>query len=632
MGKMSADTTEKGSEKMNRRLIASMIAALGTCAALAVSRPVDDTTFMLDLCPELVGANGTLTSTAVGDRLRWSERDTVHGEENTPASGAAKISIRSEKWAMNMYPMTTNDIAYLYFPQSSWLGGNGYVAQAANRLKFDDFGISRLAAADAVTAHVRFKWEGPVQTSRNLALTVFAAGYDWGDQTGFYLSIINQPGSEGFQKFRMSVGGRVSQDFGRANSNLWYDVFTTVKANAADAAKSDVTVRIISFPGMTTRNGARVFAKAGMTALTFTLAAALNMSASHPELLLANENGGNGQFVYENTTGSLGNLNTFRGGIAALDFWARELTETECWQVASGHAGATWSVGGVNGSAGEFAVTDPGADYDVTNGWRFCRSTLTASTPTLRLKGPMTADDANLGHMLEIVPILAGLESPCRYDLTVCGTKVGTYNLARPSGRCVYIPAEYWMRDANGDVTVEITRVGNLSGIVTLDAIMLGGSWTLGLVDGNVEGYYEGYVLPRFVAGDQETQWHRGRALTAANPTQEVQFHMPYEGYGWEWGRTVEVRTQAMGSGLVGNMQLAAWLNGVLVDTNTGLGPNETVSFALPANLFVPGMNTVVFSNATPSAVSDNWCNVDFYRLTLEDHPADPEGTIWVIR
>ena len=623
---------------MTNRMM-SMVAVCGLVMGVAaevgniVRRPIDDAKFILDLRPEQV-SNGRLTKASVGDRLRWGSRDTAYGEENTHVGDP--VAIRREWLPRNMYPMTTNCVSYLYFPQtsSSWIDANDgheVVQQSSNRILFPDVPLS----GGTLTAHIRFRWDGFVQTNKASNCILFMAGYDWSDASGLSMYIYN-PGN-GATTGELYVGiGRGSNASGlTVRPSRWYDLFITLRPLATDATKTEFILRALVHPGTSGYNETyRKYNKPNLVSWApKTHSARLTFSANHAELKLATEQDYSG-WSRSDSTGTAAPFNTFRGAIAELELWERELDVEECWQVLSGSDGAIWSVGSVNGSEDEFATEDPGADYAVTNGWRFCRRELTAARPTLRLRGPMSAEDAATGHLLEIVPILDAAGASCPYRLTVCGNVVGTYNLARPAGRCVYVPADLWVRDSNGDVTVEIERTGTVEGTVRLDAITLGGSWTMGLANNACEGTSAGYVSPRFVAGDPDPEWHRQRALSgdANASTETIFFHMPYEAANWEWGCALEVRTDNMGTGLVGNMDLALYLNGQEVDVKTGFGKYSVVTFAVPPELFVPGINAATISNATPAAVSDNWCNLDYVRMVFQDRPKIPQGSVLTIR
>ena len=596
------------------------LAAFGT-----TSRPVDDAKFILDIRPDQAGAGGGITSTAVGDRLRWSSSAIVTATEN--GHGGDPIVVTNISFAPNIYPMTTNVTPCLYFPQSDYYDEDGFDHVSSDQLTLNNAAVTSLTQ----TAFVRFRWDGASCTNFGGHQSwLFLNAYSWNvpaddgaNGIGWGLGVANIANNSTSGRLCGLVRHQVTGDMGYTFTvGKWYDLFATITPTAADPTKSAVKVYVIATPGTQTVENRLAFFKPKMSTVSWTPAAVIKTVPSHPHIVLGSE--GSYAGYAKVSVGNTGQAKTFRGAIAGLMLWDRLLTQDEMWQVASGYHGSTWAVGAINGSSGEFAAS--GADeFHVTNSWRFLRRELTAANPSVRLRGPMVAEDAKLGHVLQIAPVEAGMPSPCLVRVEACGTPVGTYDVANASRRVIFIPANFWTRDAKGEVTVTLTRTGTVSGTLALDAVTLSGSWCIGNENGSNDGTHENCVISTYFVGDTLVTTHRMRATghnSAGYDNQRVWMYLPLWMEGRPYKYTLESKMLGMQSTISGKFQAALYVNGTCLDTITGLSANSPITKVVPPELLTGGMNLFSLSNAVPPSVSGNaWCNYDFFRLRVDDMP-----------
>lgn len=600
---------------------------VGVVCAETVKRPIDDAFFVMGLRGESAGAITTsATTTQIYDQLNWSGNSSITAYGVQPSADYPNL-LTNYVFAPPIHAMTTNSAPCLYLPQYAYQDENNDWWIGRNIVRINNAASSSLTQ----TFFVRFRWDGAPVNQYTGHEQIFNSAYDWGNKSGVILYIDNNSGNPASGSLKLQIMNDQNISATSVTTGKWYDVFCTIRPVEGDSTKTYAEVCSIATP-----NGAWTtdtppqyyFTKPTMTIKTRTADKVTKFNtASYPYVCFGTENGGTTGFVKHGGSSSA-QANLFRGAIAAYASWNRILTQDEMWQVASGFHGSNWACGAVNGKADEFAAaTETVADeFCVTGQWRFCRRELTADHPSLKLRGPMPPTFADLGHWFTLVPLFDGsVGAACPVEITVCGQKLrGTYDLRDREGRNVYIADKYWTRDAQGDVTVEVKRVGEVTGTVSIDAFMLSGSWCLGKVDGVNDGPSETQIVSTYWLGDQAYSAHRQRGLCFAQAysTETVKMYLPPEVGGLDWRYSLETKTLSMISGLPGHMAVACYVNGKLVDTATDLDKNASVSIDVPhEGFFVPGMNTVVFSNASDGAYGqrNNWCNIDFYRLRIRD-------------
>jgi hypothetical protein len=167
------------------------------------------------------------------------------------------------------------------------------------------------------------------------------------------------------------------------------------------------------------------------------------------------------------------NPRAFKGVIADVMIWDRELTDAEKLEVMTGSApcGGEWQIGAVNGSANEFNDTTPADVYDVqTMPWNKMRKSLTAENPSLTLSTTMTSDDRKRNRTLTFTPILSGAAS-APVEISLNGTVVGEIDLATTTS--ITLPRRLWRHGSGLANTIVMTRKAPVAGTVQFDAISL---------------------------------------------------------------------------------------------------------------------------------------------------------------
>ena len=587
-------------------------------------RPIDDVRFILDIRHEEVGTGGRITSTAVGDRLRWSAVPSVMASENTHPG--EPISVTNLMLAANIHPMTTNKTPCLYFPQSDYYDVDGYDHVSCCKLTLGGAAVTGVTQ----TAFLRFRWDGSSVTNfGGNHCWLFLNGYDWsavaddgnkGVGWGVYIDNIAKDEASG------KIGVLVRHASGTQDINQsisvgkWYDLFVTVAPSDENSAESVCRTYLIATPAMQTVEGRLVFKKPSMSIRSVTRAAVIKNDPSFSSIAIGAEDGYT-SYVKITTAGS-GAAKTFRGAMAEMMIWNRLLTEEEMWQVASGYHGSTWAVGAINGSSDEFATSDAAEEFHVTNNWRFMRRDLTAACPSLRLLGAMTDADATMGHVLQIVPVESSVPRPCPLRVDVCGKNIGTFDIADKFARNIFIPERFWTRDSDGNVDVTLSRPGIVEGTLSIDALTLSGSWCIGTINNSNDGSPETAVINSYIVGDPHVTTHRMRATghaSAGYESQHVWMWIPRQMTQMPFKYTLDLKLLSMQSVVSGSFQAAFYANDMCVGTFSGLKANDFISLTVPPELLVAGMNVFSFSNAVPPNVSNNaWCNYDYFRLKVK--------------
>ena len=627
----------KAEKFVSKRLLtaAAFAGAVLSAGSLMAGRAVDDAAFNLAIRVDL-GADGAVGSSGLGNRLDFSAESPVTA--TVQAHAGTDPSLMSVPLATPMHPMTTNDCAVLSLPQDSKEeDGSTYVSTTRIDLK-----NAAVTGSETQTCFVRFRWDGNPYTNDGVRCWIAMNGYNWNSKKGWGIGI-NQAKGQSYGTTCVVIPQNAkeinpydqNQSAQRIYPGKWYDLFVTITPSGTNSV---VQIDLMRTPTLRD-NG--TFENAGFKTYTMgtgwgfpKLTSARGWSS---DIFLGAETVTSGwtDLAKGNTTP----IRTFRGTIANLMIWNRTLTWPERWEVASCHAGAMWSIGAVNGSANEFAATDAADVFDVTNDWRFMRRSLTAENPTLTLKGALPANEAGRGRYVAITPLWENGAAPgtCPVQLAVNGTTVGTFDLRKLRGRNAFVPGEYWTRDADGNATLTITRVAPITGTLSFDAIVVGGSWAFGTVDKKHDEFSaEADVVNQAVAGDTVSK-HVRRALISGTtyPTIRFLFYMPPEAAGRSDGlfeTALAYTSGSMDSRLSGHASVDLYLNDVRVGGWENVASDSELSLKIPAKFVRAGMNALVLSNATTQATLDGlkgdsgnavggWLNFDYYRYTCEKIP-----------
>lgn len=208
------------------------------------------------------------------------------------------------------------------------------------------------------------------------------------------------------------------------------------------------------------------------------------------------------------TNAASGLIGNFRGKIDEIKIWNRALSEREINVLFAGN-GPLCSVGMENGSSAEFSDSDPAAVFDPeTMTYSRFRKTLTVEDPSVNLSFTVPTNAVAMNRALRIkavgvIPAGAGIST------VLNGAPVGTVSLSGKSGGVLMIPASVWAScvDAKtGDAQITLTLESDDSSGLTLDFVELGGSWQLGMADGD---------CTEFTWAGRNTVWPAGCSASA---------------------------------------------------------------------------------------------------------------------
>lgn len=616
---------------------ACVLSAVALGVHVAEARAIDDAAFILDVRGDLNG-NGKVDATEVGNALDFSSSAPITA--TVPAHTGSDPCPTNYTFAPPMYAMTTNTYPAIYIPQDNYYDerGTNFVANVCIDLK-----NAAVTEGTTQTAYVRFRWDGNSITNFACNSWLFLNGFNW-NYSGWGVFIQQGAGSNPttgqlgvmVPQCVATVGGG-----GTIKRGAWYDLFATVSPRSESNSKA--VIHLLPVPSMYHQGDEDrdVFN-------TPTFQRMENLTSAYPLLaftaagqntlrLGAEEN--NRNYWTEIKASNNNASKTFRGAIARMMFWTRELTQDEMWDIVSGHDGAMWSLGAVNGSADEFAATDAAETQVATNAWRTMKKSLTSADPTLTVVGELPASEVGLDHLVTLVPVQKP-EGYCPVRLAVNGVTVGNFDLARRSGRNAYVPGKFWTRDADGTATLTITRLAPFDAPLNIDALTVAGSWMLGKADGaNSEFEREGLVSAHVVRGDTNAK-HVMRANLGEpfTSSRAIYFHLyvpPETADIYDSSFETRVTMMADQAKLSGHATMSFWLNGEEQEIRHDVSTGDVLNFPIPAGKLQPGMNSLVVSNAITKAdctavgASSAWVCLDYYRfLTVPER----SGTFLLLR
>ena len=607
----------------------------GGAALAGGRRAVDDAVFNLTIRGDLNG-NGKIDADELGNALDFSAASPICVTVTSHVGTAPCFT--NDTFAPPMYPMTTNVWPALYIPQDNYYDERGTNFVASNAVDFPNAAVTNGLTQ---TLYVRFRWDGNAVTNYSSSCWIMLNGFDWSLRSGWGV-YIHQDAGPATTAGRLGVMvpqtvQRVSEAYA-VKKGLWYDLFVTVSPR--DETRAKAVAWLLPVPtgrywgdDKTYGFDPPAFQRYEKTEISYQLLSfvpnktTIRLGAEEPrndwsEIKAANNNA----------------AKTFRGAVARMMLWTRELTDEERWEVASGYDGALWSVGVVNGSADEFAAGGADDVHLVTNAWSHMRRTLTEAEPTLTLKGPLPAAEAGLDHLVNVAPLFGDAKpDACFVRIAVNGASAGIFNLARRSGRNAYVPGSFWKRDAEGNATLTVTRVAPFTAPLEIDAVTVSGAWMFGTANrSHSEFERESRAAAHIIRGDPVTKHVRRALLGEGDPHRTACFHfyMPPEAAG-RHGASFETRTTQMASKLGGHARINIWFNGVEQEAKEGVSEGDVLDWTFPADAVRPGMNYLVLSNATSrTAVEEagaggSWIGFDYYRFQTEP---EPNGTLLLLR
>ena len=520
----------------------------------------------------------------------------------------------------------------IFCPQPVKLDGDGDICYWAMRLLH---GVTVTPGATQ-TVFVRFRWEGLTALEKEvapgatkgrmaeyvsgIAQTILAFGWSYSANKGWAIALnINTSKETGTITFYC---GNKSTSLGAVSvtPGIWQDMFFTI---APVEGGGDPSVQVTQYAFNPSGTAPSETVKSG------TMVNTLAFAEGNVTLQYGGQASGSGWVKLKNSVNNV--AKSWRGTIRDVMIWNRELSDLERRQVVSGHYGAKWRIGALNGSAAEFGVdggTDtPAASYDPdTMPWLKMRGALTAANPTLTVCGAWTTQDSAeaLPRILSVTPIFDGTgDDPCPIEVRVNGTLAASGNLREEAGRNLFIPASFWQPDGSGNVTVAITRTGSLTGTVLIDALELGGSWQVGYRDNNMADMSKNTLLHDcYFAGDPVAS-NMNRTLRYVYGAVSLRVHIP------EWlaaRHSFKYESRITGCSANEGYDLTQQSVGLLVNgrqiwSTNGVTRSSNPSLVLdvPNEMLVPGINIFQWTNLTENAeLRDNaWTCYDYQCLRV---------------
>jgi len=624
-----------------RAASAHVFAALASCLALSATAGVfDDAKFKLDLRGDL-NNNDFIDAGEAGNAVDFSA---ASPSVLTYGVGTGKFNLSAEEYASGGYDtwgkmpciemmsvtnawyyMSSSTIPCLHFYQDS--------RTVDGVKKWALCGVRVLNAAvppgndGCATIYARFRWDGSTASPNLLVGNGWNTSYNSMNGQSIYLD------GEG------KVGVVVSNHMDSAVSacpklatGYWHDVFVTTRNETINnqlTAVSDIYV-CTNRPGTNAKpmiihgvltnavGRAMLWGRSGNTSVT--LGSYLNRSG------------------WKEMTGT-DKPRAFKGAIADVMIWDRALTDAERMEVLTGQRGAKWLIGIDNDAADEFNdgsnASIPVADpyLPETMAWNRMRKTLDEANRSLSIQSQLPFAETNKPVIFTIKPILSGTESPCRALVSVNGTSIETVDLATGTARNLVIPGKFWQRDANGNVTVTITRSGT-EGTVSFDQVALSGSWQISEENrGSNNMTPEQKASSWAFAGDSD-EMHITRAMSVGNSSTNYTFGVWVpkgmgEKCGWKF-RTATTGTISDSTSL--DEQHTVYVNGTAVGTHDGhFGTYENFTLDIPAGTLRDGMNYVQWVQTLPTRAAQQALDgkpgifqyYDFWAMDLVP-PANP--------
>ncbi len=565
---------------------------------------------------------GTDSGYHVGNLLKAgsSESNTYYKTLYTSANVCRPI-YRFMDIASPMTPFTTNAAqACIYTPQSFAQGSTYNVGRWELKNNFAD--------APVATVYVRFLWEGSILPNIENTSCILCNGYvNWGHiGEGFALQIVSPANAnKGF--LNVFVPNKVpSAGTGTdlyITSNSWVDCFASIYPSPTNPDLSNADIWFCQTPALGS-NG--VFGYPKLRHRHIGDEAKLPKFKSMPpqqsdrSIRLGAETSG----ATDNQT----NISkAFRGYYAGLKVWQRLLTENEMWSVMAGQYGGTFNVGVENGSADEFGGTWYGRRADPFNvaadKWQEMKKSLTAEDRTLTLTVPIPAESDGMPRVLEIVPLFDGVGATCPVTVTANGATVGTFDLKDDNRRAIILRGAQAKRDANGKITIAITRPDGCAGTLSFDALSLAGSWQIGVKNGSSdEMTAETKGVPSVVIAGDPDYTHAQRSLTTTYNTLTIPFNVPKSSAGLLAYR-YETYIDNLKSGNTHPMHLE--LNGETIWSSENVTKSK-VRVDIPAESIKCGLNELKWVYDTTTA--SNWLTFDYHMLKM----AVPTGVMVILR
>jgi hypothetical protein len=344
-------------------------------------------------------------------------------------------------------------------------------------------------------------------------------------------------------------------------------------------------------------------------------------------LRFGTESSQNGTYAMPAPSSGNNHYKCFRGSIQQFACWKRTLSEQEILAAFGWPRAETWRVGVENDATTELSAdTAPEGGFDVDGElWPVQNGGLTNGV-SVSFKFPIEAgyDDgrAQIFRWKTTSDSAAGL-----LGVAVNGKSLGKRQIKAGETQSWFVPAAALTVGTN---TLTVTRIDSGTGVVTLDAAVLGGGWQVGRRDDDWTDFgHEGAVSNEYHVVDGNMR-HVPRAMPYTGSSDHTKsrelWHavMPRSLAG-EYDWILHFRTGPEGGGT--GTRLCIDLNGERLATKDAPGTKKDHPFAIPRELLKAGENVFSFLNDTQSGTA--YISIDSVWL----EPVAPRnGTFLMVR
>ena len=494
---------------MKKLLVGGVLSCL--CgAAFAVNGShegyVDGMVFDLKLAGPVTPGDA-LTYGNICNGMRWSASDTGKATAMTSYNGGesafgvpAPIAVSNQTFALPAYHWTNQTDAALAFPAPVSVT-NRTDGTAVTNYFAGGVTMPAVVLGSNVTFHVRFRWDGNLRDAYEQVVIDHARSSNSGFGFRMYHDTEALTKDRPSTNFRLYVGGGNHNFYTTITKGRWYD-FVCVMKYRDDLAGFDPLTQVTCYLcNSETADGSSTHSPR-VTSFSAT-DTEKNYVGRFPFTALDSKGQPTGKILLGHVTESYHAAHGwqasnstvgqgFRGAISKLRIFNRALSVNEVWALTKEADGAQVSAGSENGSADEFGAGEAADIAEVYEPMTMpisrMRGALDAAHPSLTFKYPIHPEEVGAVkgdyRVLRVVPILEGTGASVPVEATVNGVKVGTFDFARPSGCEIGLRKNVMTRDADGNVTVTLKRVGDLTGTLKIDAFKISGAWAVGAADG----------------------------------------------------------------------------------------------------------------------------------------------------
>jgi hypothetical protein len=421
----------------------------------------------------------------------------------------------------------TNEVPVLYFPQEMKVGADGTKSNATQLVR-----LSKTSRKDVNerSGHIRFRWDGFAFPDKIEAI-IFNDCWQWSsnpaDSRGFAFYIDS---SKGLRLWVHSTKDKsngecapTSDDYFYLTEGKWYDLAFSIKPVLCDDGKERTRVRL--------RLASETDKVETVQDKTHFFDPALNMNQNDSYIIIGGQNSTQ-PTTWSSYTGSGNSLKVFKGAIAKLKLYSRAMSDDELLGLIAEQGGAQWMIGSKNGSSDEFG-SDPTDEFDpARHSWGNLRKELTAENPSITIRTKMATSDVNLQKSLRFEPLMNDGESAI-VALKVNGTFIESLSLANGRPGTFVIPAAAWTPDAEGNVSVTLSRTLGTAETIGIDSLSLSGGWQVGYNDGQDAEFVKNETMAPadFFVGDTDISNHvRVAVYSDKKPTSphrsRIRFHV----------------------------------------------------------------------------------------------------------